>query len=361
MDPEIVRPYVGDNPPTAKLYYGVDVIEGLRLLPDASVHMIATSPPFWGLRDYGTGDKQIGLEETPEEYVEKLVAVFREAKRVLRPDGTLWLNLGDSYTSQGGGGEARMCELHGTRETDFRKGALVHGRSGKRPYRVAGLKPKDLVGIPWRVALALQADGWFLRSDIVWSKGACMPESVRDRPTKAHEYVFLLAHPDSKGRYFYDAGAIREPPRSGGKVTPWQEREFDQTMLPEKHHQKEGRFGRVKGRPHGIAGFGEGGRNKRSVWNVNQKPYPGAHFAVWPPELVTPMVRAGCPPKGTVLDLFSGSATTGFVALRESRDYIGLDLNADYLPLAKARVLGDKAPRTDSVGSDEDLIWELFG
>jgi len=365
VKPLILTPGFRDNAPTASLYYGQDVRDSLRLLPDASIHTVCTSPPYFGLRDYGTGDKQIGREPTPEDFVEALVEVFREIKRVLRPDGTLWVNLGDSYTI----------------------GVLN------------GLKPKDLIGIPWRVAFALQQDGWYLRQDIIWHKPACMPESVADRCTNAHENIFLFAHPDSGGKYYYDAEAVREASSN------WN---------------------------------GQGGtRNKRSVWSVNPKPYKGAHFACWPPDLVRPMILAGtsehgccsdcgapwkrcvevttgvskhCPKtqvaheargskgsktKGTlgmsggsrvdavrthkgwepscsceevtrvpctVLDPFSGSATTGMVALKEGRNYIGIDLNPDYLDLAQARIEGRKAPQKPEPESDQEPdVFDLFG
>jgi len=428
MKPVVVQD-VWDNAPEARLYYGIDVIEGLKLLPDASVHMVVTSPPYWRLRDYGV-EGQIGLEETPDEYVGKLVDVFREAARVLRPDGTLWLNLGDSYSGGGGFSPNAPSNLSGSKQTTV-------GGNAKRLYQpgscrpAQGLKSKDLVGIPWRVAFALQADGWYLRSDIVWAKNAVMPESVRDRPTRSHEFVFLLAHPESGGRYFYDHDAIREPfvderqGRSGG----------ERGRLPNR--QSAGRSGFAD--PCGIDPSHNGGRNKRTVWTVNPKPYKGAHFAVWPTKLVEPMILAGTSEKGCcpicgaqwvrgvervgriplnarrkhlsksandgtrrklvggtarstlgagvggdvpsrqsvtvgwgpgcecgeepvrpiVLDPFSGSATTGLVALQNGRDFIGIDLNAEYLPMAKARLLGENAPQEEAEG--RTLIEELFG
>jgi len=340
VKPLILSPGIGDNRPTASLYYGQDVRETLRALPEASVHTVCTSPPYWGLRDYGTGDAQIGLEDSPDEFVGQLVEVFREVARVLRPDGTLWLNLGDSYSS---GGRKTQCQ------PTLRQG---HTGVAVRPPVVDGLKPKDLVGIPWRVALALQADGWYLRSDIIWSKPNPMPESVTDRPTKAHEYVFLFAHPDSKGRYFYDAEAVREP------ANPANYR-FNPSMREVPPGQT--RQGTLDARRGDVLCDT---RNKRSVWTVNPKPFSGAHFAVWPPDLVEPMILAGCPSGGTVLDPFSGSGTTGMVALSHGRNYIGIDLNPDYLPLAQARIEGRKVPKPspDNTGEDDGFdVFDLFG
>jgi len=260
-----------------------DVLDGLRSLPDGSVQCVVTSPPYWGLRNYGA-EGQIGLEPTPEAYVEKMVEVFREVRRVLRDDGTLWLNLGDSYTS---GGRSN----HGTRVGY--KQQTNRGSSGTcdapRPQLPPGLKPKDLVGIPWRVAFALQADGWYLRSDIIWSKSACvtstaedkpnsMPESVISRPTKSHEYIFLLAKRD---RYFYDADAIHEPVTS------------DRVRGPAKHPSKDtnGNDGLCR-RP-----IGEW-RNRRTVWEIATQPTPEAHFATFPGALVEPCIKAGTSERG---------------------------------------------------------------
>ena len=433
---------VGDNPPKARLLYGVHVLEGLKQLEDDSVHTICTSPPYWGLRDYGTAswkggdpdcnhttskdpdnmkahvdrpsgghrggsnkvcihcgavrvDNQIGLEDDIHEYVANIVAVFDECKRVLRKDGTLWLNLGDSYA--GGGGSSG----HNANTTNMGRPTNSYGSVATGGRTPNGLKPKDLVGIPWRVALALQDAGWYLRSDIIWAKGSCMPESVRDRPTKAHEYVFLFAHPDSGGKYFYDIEAVKEPSATGDTVV----------------RGSGGVLGSLnKGRREDITETHSGTtRNKRSVWKVNPSGFKGAHFACWPPALVEPMVKAGTSSRGccsvcgspmkritlrtpggskpcpktqashearggggtatgtvgksggsridpsvqtlgweptcdcfaesercVVLDPFSGSATTGQVALELGRDYIGIDLNEDYLALAESRLLGRK-------------------
>lgn len=423
IEPIEVRRPIGDNAPTATLFYGAPNLESLRRLADGSVHCAVTSPPYWGLRDYdgepqvwggdcdcdhewgevgpahhpnqveqtkwkdaeaagkgqtsGSGQfckncpawlGQFGLEPTPDLFVRHLVEIFRELRRVLRDDGTFWLNLGDSY--MGSGAE----RLH----------------DGARP-----LKPKDLVGVPWRAAFALQDDGWYLRSDIVWAKGNPMPESVRDRVTRAHEYIFMFT---KRPRYFYDHEAIKEPLAGPDRKVP------------------EG-FGGSKGSGQDSSGPSGGrtysgnaydasqltGRNKRSVWNVNSKPYKGAHFAVFPTDLVEPCVLAGTSEKGccpmcgtpwerhvertptepdgrksgeswhpgcgcpehepvpcTVLDPFSGSGTTGLVSLDNGRAYVGLDINESYADLAVARLLGEDAPSR----SDEDEgggILELLG
>ncbi len=356
-----------------------DCIEGLRTLPDASVHCCVTSPPYWGLRDYGH-DGQIGLESTPEAYVARMVEVFREVRRVLREDGTLWLNLGDSYTST----------AQGTQNAPQPKGSKADPQqwANRRPF--TGLKPKDLVGIPWRVAFALQADGWWLRQDIIWHKPNPMPESVRDRCTKAHEYVFLLTKSE---RYFYDAEAVSEAsigtsarPRFGGS-------KYGDSSDP-KHATKSGNEYQDTG-----------SRNRRSVWTVTTKPYKGAHFATMPPDLVEPCILAGtseegcCPHCGSpwarvterkkltrprpnaytkrqgdegtgnscansvagvavetkgwqptckcqehrpepclVLDPFAGSGTTLAVAARLGRSGIGCELNPEYIALAEQRI-----------------------
>ena len=454
MTEKILRLPLGDKSPSARLLYGVDVRDGLRMLESESVHCVVTSPPYWALRDYGTAqwvggdptcdhmtsrqaqgstsaragrsnvdtqrspyraecgkcgacrvDLQVGLEDTPEAYVEQVVEVFREVKRVLRPEGTVWLNLGDSYTSGGRSG-------HGTRVGY--KQQTNRGMNGTndpvRPPQPDGLKPKDLVGIPWMVAFALRADGWWLRSDVIWQKANSMPESVTDRPGRSHEYVFLLTRSES---YYYDHVAVRV----------------------------------------GKQESADGGRNLRSVWNIPTQPYPGAHFAVMPGDLVETCVKAGtsergccpkckspweretkrtcgecgaevpagpkeCPGCGdvrdwkagrvasqdlvspdfstagrgvprlpggftnktvakdwaptcgcpvappvpcTVLDPFSGSATVGMVSLALGRAYVGTDLNEGYLPLAEARIVGNKAPEKDSPPVTSGSALDIFG
>jgi DNA modification methylase len=292
-----------------------DCLAALPAIPAGSVHTVVTSPPYWGLRDYGA-DGQVGLEATPEAYVERLVRVFREVRRVLRNDGTVWLNLGDSYTmgTRGAGGNGKQHSNAGSIITD-------------RTWRIApGLKPKDLVGIPWRVAFALQADGWYLRSDIIWAKPNPMPESVRDRPTKSHEYIFLLTKSE---RYHYDHAAIAEasvtadPRRPYTSTGAWQ---MDGRPSEQRHggEMRDGENFTV--------------RNKRSVWTVATQPYPEAHFATYPPELIRPCILAGSPEGGMVLDPFAGSGTTGLVALQHARCFIGIELNPEYVALARKRL-----------------------
>lgn len=314
-----------------------DVLAGLATLPDASVHCCVTSPPYWGLRDYGV-DGQIGLEPTPAEYVAKMVAVFREVRRVLRDDGTLWLNLGDSYAgaTSNNGGYSDKSTLAGFTNPNT-KGRQACD-SGARVDRSAhGLKPKDLVGIPWRVAFALQSDGWYLRSDIIWSKPNPMPESVTDRPTKAHEYLFLLSKSE---RYHYDADAVAEA-----------------SSRPEYIGKEQGSWGgkkplgRAMGRTatgnegSGAAYVGKETRNKRSVWTIPTEPFPGAHFAVMPTALVKPCILAGCPTGGTVLDPFTGSGTVAVVALENGCGFVGCELNPEYVEIAKKRI-GNVTPAT---------------
>jgi len=300
-----------------------DCRETLKTLPEGSVNCCVTSPPYFGLRDYGH-DGQIGLEESPDAFVQQMVGVFREVKRVLRDDATLWLNLGDSYAGSGKGrnpdGTVHVSALLAKQGTSA---GTVMGNvpSGLVPE---GMKAKDLIGIPWRVAFALQADGWYLRQDIIWHKPNPMPESVTDRCTKAHEYIFLLS---KSARYFYDAEAICEPSEgvSGGPFS-------------QKTHE---------GRRSAMAGGAEigrpedkGTRNRRSVWSVVTKPYKAAHFATFPPDLIRPCILAGCPTGGTVLDPFGGSGTTGQVAMEEGRNAILCELNADYVGLIRKRIGG---------------------
>ena len=269
-----------------------DCIEGLRTLPDASVHCCVTSPPYWGLRDYGHAG-QIGLESTPEAYVARMVEVFREVRRVLRDDGTLWLNLGDSYAAARGGtsmpAETLAGGVSGRGDTVAKRGR----ESGYTPHRdpaAHGLKHKDLVGIPWRVAFALQADGWWLRQDIIWHKPNPMPESVRDRCTKAHEYVFLMTKSE---RYFYDAEAIKV---EASQATADRNKYGFNGAFKGQFAGTPGEERWQNGRPIESPAFSADGKaNRRSVWTVTTKPYSGAHFAVMPPDLVEPCILAGCP------------------------------------------------------------------
>ena len=360
----------------------------LKQLPEQSAQCCITSPPYWGLRDYGTGvweggdprcthamprngnrnrlggkqatnagsapdiwticgrcgarksDRQLGLEQTPDAYVAQLVAVFREVRRVLKDDGTLWLNLGDSYAQSqygSGGGWAK----------ESRAGA--DGANIPAQYRSLfcdpgyrhGLKNKDLIGIPWRVAFALQADGWYLRQDIIWHKPNPMPESVRDRCTKAHEYIFLLS---KSANYYFDARAIKEPCAYVQREPSATRRLQHKGVRATKHRDADKRVGGTGKGFQGHSGnrLANGTilteRNKRSVWTVTTKPFKGAHFATFPPDLVEPCVLAGAPPGGTILDPFMGSGTTGCVARSHRREFIGIELNPDYLRMAKVRI-----------------------
>ncbi|QTH16963.1 site-specific DNA-methyltransferase [Pseudomonas corrugata] len=258
-----------------------DAITVLRRLPSNSVRCVVTSPPYWGLRDYGIDD-QIGLELTMPQFIQKLVAVFSEVRRVLTDDGTLWINIGDGYTSGN----------RGYRATDKKNPARA---MTVRPDTPEGLKPKDLMGIPWRLAFALQDDGWYLRTDIIWNKPNAMPESVKDRPTRSHEFIFMFSKSE---KYFYNSDAVKQVADGGGL------------------------------------------RNLRTVWNVNTKPYAGAHFATFPPELVRPCVKASTEPGDFVLDPFFGAGTVGLVCNEEDRKYAGVELNPSYVDLAVERLGG---------------------
>lgn len=303
---------------------GVTIHEGtaetvLPLLPAESVHTVVTSPPYWGLRDYGLGSDALGLEPTPELFVSRLVEVFREVRRVLRPDGTLWLNMGDTYAAN------RTYQVRDNKHID-----VGNTRGMQVP---PGLKSKDMLGMPWRVAFALQADGWYLRSDIIWHKPNPMPESVRDRPTKSHEYVFLLSKSE---QYYYDIDAIREPHSTGAT---------DKRLRPEYHasvvgtglhdHKNDMAMGQSQGkRPAGHPL----GRNRRTVWTIPTQPYPEAHFATFPEKLIEPCILAGAPGGGVVLDPFAGSGTTGAVAKRLGRRAVLIEPNAEYIELIKKRI-----------------------
>lgn len=319
-----------------------DCIQSLRAMPAQSANCCITSPPYFGLRDYGH-DGQIGLEQTPDEFVAKLVEVFREVRRVLRDDGTLWLNLGDTYAANRGGttppAQTVAGGVGGKGGQKERRGQ-ADGYNPTRDCTRYGLKHKDLIGIPWRVAFALQADGWYLRQDIIWHKPNPMPESVRDRCTKAHEYVFLLSKSE---RYYFDAEAIKEPATSGpaGTVRKDQPRKMNATPLYQSN-----RGGRTQEpMKQGAMGIPEDGRrNRRSVWTVATRPFKGAHFATFPPDLIEPCVLAGCPVGGVVLDPFGGAGTTGLVAQRHGRDAILCELNPEYADMARERIAADLAP-----------------
>lgn len=305
-----MKPFLSD--PDVTLYQG-DATEVLRSLPDGSVHMCVTSPPFYGLRDYGM-DEQIGLEETPEEWCASLVSVFREVKRVLRDDGTLWVEIGDSYAGGGGYSPDAPSNQAGSKQSTNR------GSKGGIPVP-RGVKPKDLIGAPWMLAFALRADGWYLRSDIIWARPNPMPESVRDRPTKAHSYVFLLS---KRPRYFWDQEAVREDAIHAGKIV---------TLWPKS--LSKGQAAGIGSEPHGNALADSvtiaAGRNVRSVWEIPTQPLPYDHYAAFPEKLVERCIKAGSPEGGTVLDPFIGSGTTAVVARRLGRHSIGIELNETYL------------------------------
>lgn len=349
-----------------------DSREILKAQPDESVHCVVTSPPYWGLRDYGTGtweggdpvcdhgvsrwegpkqtqgaqsghaskadklareqcgrcgairvDNQLGLEQTPQEYVDNMVGLFREVRRVLRKDGTCWVNLGDSYHGGGSttstGQNTRLYEAKSTLQSRHTEGSCARL---PKPRGYEGFKPKDLVGIPWRVAFALQADGWYLRQDIIWAKPNPMPESVTDRCTKAHEYIFLLTKAE---KYWFDHKAIKED-----GVCP------AGTKGAKGSAERASQFG-VNSRPPEYKVY-DGKRNKRSVWTVTTKPFKGAHFATFPPDLIQPCILAGCPEGGTVLDPFGGAGTTGMVALKHRRNAILIELNPEYAYMAQTRI-----------------------
>ena len=308
-----------------------DCLERLRTLPEESVHCVVTSPPYWGLRDYGVAGA-IGLEPTFEEHLGTLVTVFREVRRVLRSDGTLWLNYGDSYSS----GD-RSTYRSGASDN---KGHLVQNGLA-RPKTPSGLKPKDLVMMPARVALALQADGWWLRSEIVWHKPNPMPESVRDRPTSAHEKLYLLT---KSARYFYDAEAVRVACSPNTHA-----RRKDRERVPRKGSDTYDRRAGTWKEKRTVAEQAEIGANLRNVWTTPTHAYPDAHFATFPPKLVEPCIKAGCPVGGVVLDPFGGSGTVGLVASRLGRDAILIELNPEYAEMAERRIHED-APMFANVG-----------
>ena len=355
-----------------------DCRQRLAELPAESVHCIVTSPPYFGLRDYGTAqweggdpdcdhlpkvasresrpssgltggkatvdagtvlrgrchcgarrvDNQIGLEATPDAFVAELVAVFRECRRVLRADGTLWLNLGDSYNAQGAGNKtpSGFSQTRPSRRTgDGNQETVKTGRG-----LVDGLKPKDLLGVPWMVAFALRADGWWLRQDIIWSKPNPMPESVTDRCTKSHEYLFLLS---KSATYHYDADAVKEAATEATN---------ERDKYKRTGYAKETRDGYVNHLDPSREFIDCGGqRNRRSVWTVATQPFSEAHFATFPPDLIEPCIKAGCPPQGTVLDPFGGAGTTGLVADRLGRNAILIELNPAYAEMARNRINGD--------------------
>jgi len=296
-----------------------DVREKLSELESGTIQTCITSPPYWGLRDYGN-DNQIGLEKSPDEYVSELVSVFREVKRVLRDDGTLWLNLGDSYSGSGKGPAGNLGKTNNERDMEDKHSAVVP----------LGMKPKDLVGIPWMVAFALRADGWYLRQDIIWAKPNPMPESVKDRCTKSHEYLFLLT---KSARYYYDNGAIKEPATTGYSSDQFIPNSAKDLLdASQKMNSAQGDSEKYRNSEWLMT------RNKRDVWTINTNPFKGAHFAVMPEALVEPCILAGSKDGDVVLDPFMGSGTVGVVALRHNRDFIGVELNPVYAELARDRI-----------------------
>ncbi len=329
-----------------------DALTVLRMMAPESVQCVVTSPPYWGLRDYGV-DGQIGLEPTLAQWLQGLVQVFAEVRRVLRNDGTCWVNMGDAYITRRNGGVGRSSTINGTQTQAQSRMAAKQMGKGKRSS--GGLNYKDLIGQPWRLAFALQDGGWRLRRDIIWHKSNPMPESCTDRPTTAHEYLFPL----SKGeRYVYDAAAVRErvTGRSHGRgrgVNPKAVNGWDTGAgghLVIAHNQRKddrarsGRLGRGPGwRSRQNASFSAAVtavvefRNRRSVWTIPTSPYRGAHFATFPPKLVEPCILAGCPEGGLVLDPFAGSGTTGAVAIAHGRRFVGIELNPTYADLARER------------------------
>ena len=299
-----------------------NVFDVLPTLPEKSFNTCITSPPYFGLRDYGMAD-QLGLEPTPDEYISNMVNVFREVKRVLRDDGTLWLNIGDSYARQAGDDSKKDPSTINTGYS-----AVVASGGAKKGNNTppSGYKAKDLIGIPWMLAFALRADGWYLRQDIIWHKPNPMPESVEDRCTKAHEYIFLLS---KSPQYYFDHEAIKEvsvDPEShkGMKKRSADKREGDPYFATKVGNSAEGKI--------------YDKRNKRSVWTVTTKPFKDAHFAVFPEDLIIPCILAGSPERGNILDPFGGSGTTGVVANGYGRDATLVELNPEYAAIAKDRI-----------------------
>lgn len=309
------------------IYCG-DCLDILKTLPSESANCCVTSPPYYGLRDYGV-DGQIGCEDTPQKYVEKLTEIFGEVFRVLKDDGTLWLNLADSYAGSGKGRNAdgRAC-------TGSSISRDINAKFGGRLYKssTAAAKPKDLLGIPWTVALALRDSGWYLRQDIIWAKGNPMPESVKDRCTKSHEYIFLFS---KSKKYYFDNNAIREDAvslddmkrRANNGHGKWKTKKAAGTYaVSGKNRSREELYSK------------DGKRNKRDVWFVNTKPCREAHFATFPDTLIEPCVLAGCPDGGIVIDPFLGSGTTAFVSLRNNRNYVGIEINPEFIEIAERRI-----------------------
>ena len=308
---------------TRKIYQG-DCLEILKQLPDESIDCCVTSPPYYGLRDYGV-DGQIGLEETPEEYIKKLTEVFHEVKRVLKSDGTLWVNIGDSYWGPGSRGydfEGKMSEASKLQQGS--KGTISLQNIPKLTGNVNGYKNKDLIGIPWMLAFSLRADGWYLRQDIIWHKSNPMPESVKDRCTKSHEYIFLLS---KSSQYHFDYEQIQEDAVcKDDRRADMGRLEYDGKRANGTDDKAQQSFVKIVDK-----------RNKRDVWNINVQPIKEAHFATFPERLIEPCILAGCREEGIVLDPFFGSGTTGRVAERLGRKWVGIELNPKYVEIAEKR------------------------
>lgn len=320
--------------------YQADCREGLAYLPDESIDCCITSPPYFGLRDYGHPN-QVGQEESVAAYIDTMVQLFAQVHRVLKPEGTLWLNLGDTFANDGKWGGS----------TGGKHASGVHGTDVGRKRQVTGLKPKDLIGIPWRVALALQEWGWYLRQDIIWAKPNPMPESVKDRCTRSHEYIFMLT---KQPRYYYNAEAIKTPAKDPAddlrRVTKANARVTDSISGIRK---KAVRTDKQRGHSRRHEGFNDrwdgmskaeqqaAGANKRSVWTVGTRPFPEAHFATFPQDLIVDCIRAGCPEGGLILDPFFGAGTTGLVARKQGRNYVGIEVNPEYVSMARQRIAAE--------------------
>lgn len=299
-----------------------DAAECLKTLPDKCVNMCVTSPPYYGLRDYGEPG-QIGIEQSPDEYIERLVKVFDEVYRVIAKDGTLWLNIGDSYAGSGKGPMSLAVAGNGKNKELYNKNSRVHDV----PKSLSGIKPKDLIGIPWMLAIALRERGWYLRSDIIWYKTNCLPENTKDRPTKTYEHIFLLA---KSRNYYFDYKAIQEPLKQVSK-----DRYKRGRGAGNKYAEQQG----ISREQDNFSHFDQQFRRKRDVWEVSTNSYKmDEHFAMFPEKLIEPCILAGSKAGGVVLDPFFGSGTTGAVAKRFGREYIGIDLNARYLEKAKERI-----------------------
>lgn len=310
-----------------------DSLAVLKEMPDQRVNCVITSPPYYGLRDYGI-EGQIGLEESPDEYIEKMVEVFREVRRVLKDDGTLWLNIGDSY--------AGNC----SRASNNGRAGFGNPRETITSRVPSGTKPKDLIGIPWLLAFALRADGWYLRQDIIWHKPNPLPESVKDRCTKSHEYIFLLS---KSPKYYFDYEAIKEPRNAKEKGESRTYRGGVYTNGNTFNNSA-----KIERTSHGNKPASSNLRNKRDVWNIAVRPYKGAHFATFPEALVEPCLLAGCPEGGTALDPFSGAGTVGVVCKKKGRNYVGIELNPEYAQLQADRIASTNVE--EETDKDEEQI-----